>query len=132
MRMKPAVAVPLAIVLIAGAVLIWFQYRRAMRPRTEGRPVRCAACGHEFVPPRGSEPITCPQCGSTDYIVLLWYQCRVCGKQFVGAEERASDHAFRLPGGEWKSASEITLTPTCPECGSRRVSSIRVPDSKSN
>ena len=128
MRMKPVVAVPLAIVLIAGAVLIWLQSRRAMNPQAEGRPVRCAACDHEFVPPKGDKDVACPKCGSADIIVLLWYECRDCGKQFVGVEEHLEDHTFRFPGGEWKGANEFTLTPTCPECGSQRVSSIRVPD----
>ena len=78
MRMRPVVAIPLAIVLIAGAVLIYIYGRRAMNPQAEGRPVRCAACGHEFVPPKGGKDIACPQCESTDIIVLLWYQCREC------------------------------------------------------
>ena len=132
MQMRPVVAIPLAIVLIAGAVLIYIQSRRAMKPQAEGKPVRCAACGHEFVPPKGTKDITCPECGSDEIVVLLWYKCRECHEQFVGVEERLKDGAFRFPGGEWKGANEFTLTPTCPECSSQRVSSIRVPEGKAH
>ena len=127
MKLKSAVIALGAVVLVVAAVLVWVSRRQAMNPQAEMRPVRCAACGREFIPPKGAEEIVCPYCGSTDRIVLWWYKCRGCGAEFVGVEERLPDHAYRFPGGEWKSLTEFEPTPECPECGSRRVTSIRVP-----
>jgi DNA-directed RNA polymerase subunit RPC12/RpoP len=126
-KLKPVLILVGAMALIAAAVVVWLGQRRQLNPQAEMRPVRCAACEREYVPPDGAEEVVCPYCGSTDRIVLWWYTCRNCGAEFVGVEERLPDHAYRFPGGEWKSLTEFELRPECPECGSRRVSSIRMP-----
>jgi DNA-directed RNA polymerase subunit RPC12/RpoP len=126
-KLKSVLIVVVAMALIAAAAVVWWSWRREVNPQAKMRPVRCAACGREYIPPEGAEEVVCPYCGSSDRIVLWWYRCRDCGAQFVGVEERLPDHAYRFPGGEWKSLTEFELAPKCPECGSRRVSSIRVP-----
>ena len=127
MKLKSVVIVVGAIALVAAALLVWLSRRQGMNPQAEMRPVRCAVCEREFIPPQDADKIVCPYCGSSDRIVLWWYRCRDCGAEFVGVEERLPGHAYRFPGGEWKSLTEFELTPECPECGSRRASNIRVP-----
>ena len=127
MKTKPIAALLLVVVLLAGAGLLWIRHQRAAKPKVEARPVRCEACGAEYVPRTGDPDEPCPKCGSTAHVIVLWFRCRDCGHEFVGFEQQPNDGQFRKPGGEWMPAAEFDPTTTCPECGSERVSSIRRP-----
>jgi predicted RNA-binding Zn-ribbon protein involved in translation (DUF1610 family) len=129
-RTKRIAAALLVVVLFAGAGWLWFRHQRAMKPRVAARPVRCEACGAEYVPRTGDPDEPCPKCGSTKHVILMWCRCRDCGHEFVGYEQQPNDGLFRKPGGEWVRADQFDPTVTCPECGSRRVSSILRPGHK--
>lgn len=129
MRQKPVAALVLAVVLLLVAGVLWARYRHASKPTVEARPVRCEACGTEYVPKTGDPDEPCPVCGSTSHVIVLWYRCRDCGHEFVGYEQNPADGTFRTPGGEWTPLDQLDpeTALTCPQCGSKRASSIKRP-----
>ncbi|MBN1917543.1 MAG: hypothetical protein JW889_06505 [Verrucomicrobia bacterium] len=120
----------LVVVLLAGAAWLWMRHERAKRPGVEARPVRCEACGGEYIPRTGAPDEPCPQCGGTKHVVVMWYRCRDCGHTWIGFEQQSDTGLFRRPGGEWVGAAEFDPTQTCPECGSTRASSILRPSAQ--
>ena len=130
MRAKPIAAVVLVLVLFAGAGVLWVRHQRAASPRVEARPVRCEACGAEYIPRTGAPDEPCPKCGSTKHVIVLWYRCRDCGHEYVGSEQQPNNGPFRKPGGDWVPADQFDPTMVCPKCGSERASSILGPDAR--
>jgi predicted RNA-binding Zn-ribbon protein involved in translation (DUF1610 family) len=113
---KPAVLVIISVVLLCiAAVLFATRGRGAHGPQPV--PVRCEN-GHEFVPKRGATDITCPTCGSSKIVHLLYFRCQRCGKTFVAYERDPETSSYREPGGEWVDKTAIDFQPKCPACGS--------------
>lgn len=127
MRATPVMAVLLVVVLLACAGWLWMRHQRAVNPTVEARPVRCENCGTEYVPRTGDPDEPCPRCGSTSHVIVMWYRCRDCGHEYVGYEQQPGDGLLRKPGGDWLPLDQFDPTMVCPECGSKRASSIRRP-----
>lgn len=127
MRIQPAIAFPLIAVLLG--VAAWRVVTHARyKPTAEPVPVRCEACGHEFVPKRGDQDPVCPACGRPARIRLIYYRCKSCGATFVAYEADPARDVVRVPGGEWMSRSACDLLPSCPECGSDETYFVKTPD----
>jgi predicted RNA-binding Zn-ribbon protein involved in translation (DUF1610 family) len=126
-RMKPAVALPLVVVLLGAAAWRVVSYARH-KPSAKAVPIRCETCGYEFVPKPGDENPVCPKCGNPATLRVLYFRCRDCGETFVAYEVDPVRGVTRVPGGEWINNTDCELLPQCPNCGSERTYFVKTPD----
>ena len=118
MRNKPVLALLVVVVLLGGAGWLFARHARN-KPAAEPVPVRCEACGHEFVPAPGDANPVCPKCGASVNLRLIYFRCRACRETFVAYEADSAKQLYRVPGGEWMPRTECDFLPTCPTCGSK-------------
>ena len=127
MKMKPVVALPLVVVLLGAAAWRLVSHARH-KPSAEPVPIRCEACGNEFVPKPGDKNPVCPKCGKPARLRLIYFRCEDCGETFVAYEADPARGMTRVPGGEWIRNTECDLLPQCPKCGSERTYFVKTPD----
>jgi Zn finger protein HypA/HybF involved in hydrogenase expression len=126
-KIKPAVAVPLIVVLLGAAAWRVASHMRH-KPMAKPLPHRCEACGYEFTPdPDDANPV-CPKCGASATLTLLYFRCQDCGETFVAYEADPAKGLMRSPGGEWINKTQCDYMPVCPACGSGRTYAVRSPD----
>jgi predicted RNA-binding Zn-ribbon protein involved in translation (DUF1610 family) len=82
----------------------------------------CESCGHEFLADGGVASTPCPECGKETSIIRLRKHCEDCGHEFVAYEHDIRTNQQRYSGGEWRPS--INIDTPCPECGSRKLTSI--------
>lgn len=127
MRIPAWVGLPVVVVLLGLAVWRFMAHERE-HPAAEPVPVKCPACGHEFVPEAGDASPVCPNCGARADVRLLYFKCGQCGAVFVAYEADPTKGLVREPGGEWMPKEACPLQCPCPDCGSKNTYFVTKPD----
>lgn len=126
MKNKPVLTLLIVVVLLGAAGWLFARHVRS-KPVAQPVPVRCEACGYEFVPAPGETDPVCPKCGASVHLRLIYFRCRTCGETFVAYEADPGKQLYRVPGGEWMPRMECDFLPTCPKCGSKDTYFVKNP-----
>jgi len=117
---RPAVILPVLIVLIGGGFYIGFSRgcspHREPVPPMKGKPVTwLCEDGHVFEAPAGEDVRTCPEpgCGAQAYQATL-FECPNGHRTWIWFKQKAREFRYADGSHDWQPLDE---PPTCPRCG---------------